>query len=162
MARGISKRATLVITVEYLPLCSGFMRGQEGEVPLTVSFKGFKPGYTEGALLVIVSTHTQSHPRTHIIHIPTHTPPTHTQVWSSGRISFTPLCFQYSLSSDAHFFPPEQLTPLTSIQRTPRLTRPALGVSVRANHTPFYSAELNSHWFIRTCTCYLFPCTIDM
>ena len=133
----------------YLPLCSGFIRGQEGEVPLTVSFK---PGYIEGALLVIVSTHTlpQSHPRIHIVHIPiTYTHP-RTQVWSSGRISFIPLCFQSPLSMATPTFPPEQLTPLTSIQRTPRLTRPALGVSVRTNHTPLYhtplySAELNSH-----------------
>ncbi len=44
------------------PLCSGFIRGQEGEVPLTVSFK---PGYIEGALLVIVSTHTHNPTHAH-------------------------------------------------------------------------------------------------
>ena len=168
----------------------GFIRGQEGEVPLTTSFK---PGYAEGALLTTVSpphhympTHSNillSHIHTHHIYIiilyiiitlcssslmyrihvhiyirtcryvqyytqlhrstGTHTH-THTQVWSSGRISFTPLCFQSPLSLTTPTFSPEQLRPLTSLQPSPPLTRKGLGTPIRTHQTTLYSTELDS------------------
>lgn len=94
-------------------ICSGFVRGREGESPSLIAFK---TNYTEGALLATVSG-CQIHivigycclwlgKGRHIWFIAALLFPV--QVWSGSRISFTPLSFQASASLSPFSYP-EQL-----------------------------------------------------